>query len=157
MRIPGTARRGLTGASETQAFRTAALARRADADSTSSTARRRNVASAAVRNACLEPFSVRLHKERARRQYEPIRRARSDAVQAAEKGSKCLGMEQGYLSESSVSHPAYFPDESSNTIINGRFWSVACITIHLPASLMKPVFCTPISHALLAVSALVLW
>src|SRR5260364_331755 len=51
----------------------------------------------------------------------------------------------------------YFPDESSNTIINGRFWSVACITIHLPASLMKPVFCTPISHALLAVSALVLW
>src|SRR5260363_303461 len=51
----------------------------------------------------------------------------------------------------------YFPDESSNTIINGRFWSVACITIHLPASLMKPVFCTLISHALLAVSAFVLW
>src|SRR5260364_428528 len=52
MRIPGTARRGLTGASETQAFRTAALARHADADSTSSTARRRNAASAAVRSAC---------------------------------------------------------------------------------------------------------
>src|SRR5260363_49605 len=103
----GTARRGPSGGKGDPAFRTAALARRADADSTSSTARRRNVASAAVRNACLEPFSVRLHKERARRQYEPIRRARSDAVQAAEKGSKCLGMEQGYLSESSVSHPAY--------------------------------------------------
>src|SRR5260363_392283 len=56
-----------------------------------------------------------------------------------------------------IAYSGIFPDESSNTIINGRFWSVACITIHLPASLMKPVFCTPISHALLAVSALVLW
>src|SRR5260364_217095 len=107
MRIPGTARGGLTDPSGSKRFHTAGLASRADADSTASTARRRNVASAAVRNACLEPFSVRLHKERARRQYEPIRRERSDAVQAAEKGSKCLGMEQGYLSESSVSHPAY--------------------------------------------------
>src|SRR5260364_395287 len=37
-----------------QGFRTATLARRADADSTSSTARRRNTASAAVRNPCLK-------------------------------------------------------------------------------------------------------
>src|SRR5260363_49894 len=88
MRIPGTARRGLTGASETQAFRTAALARRADADSTSSTARRRNVASAAVRNACLEPFSVRCTRseradsmsqygEREATQCKPLKKALS--------------------------------------------------------------------------------
>src|SRR5260363_36366 len=123
MRIPGTARRGLTGASETQAFRTAALARRADADSTSSTARRRNVASAAVRNAWLEPFSVRLHRERAGRQYGPIRGAVATPVQAPEKGSKCLGMEQGYLSESSVSHPAY-GSASFGCAAHRLFWNI---------------------------------
>ena len=42
------------------------------------------------------------------------------------------------------------PLESRNTMITARPWIIACITRQRPASLMKPVFCRPMSQSGLA-------
>src|SRR5574340_266974 len=49
------------------------------------------------------------------------------------------------------------PTESSSTMIIGLLASQACITRHLPDSLMKPVLDRPISQFELRTSWLVLW
>ena len=49
----------------------------------------------------------------------------------------------------------YRPCESSSTMIICRPLTRACITTQLPASLMKPVFCTVRPHCWLPTSGLV--
>ncbi len=51
----------------------------------------------------------------------------------------------------------YLPAESSSTMISLRPAICACITRHWPASLMKPVFCRPMSQVGLATRRSVVW
>jgi hypothetical protein len=75
------------------------------------------------------------------------------------------GAPTGLSAKRSVSHlrtrsaspmREYFPAESRNTMISLRPARLACITRQRPASLMKPVFCRPMSQAGLRTRPLVL-